>query len=425
MLSSASTCRIAAAASGCAIVAPSLPSAPAVPALAAASTAGCSASAAFFSASISAKDAWHSSRKCARTLSDGTESSCRHVERRSAESRSIRCSAGRALPSRSIAIRMAITSAVTRLAIRASGTCSRERSASLVSAVPVTAARKKSPPTISSRSLSPGVPPSAPAPAPAPLLPAPVCGALPATDVDAYVPSASTVVRTDAVRAGLPSASELSAAAAPASPSAISGSEPSAPLTVWKARATSSAEWQNSPSSQSVMRSTRDEWTEGKTSSALEMTDGRSCACTSTISRTKRATSSALDWCWSERKSISTGTTVSATSGNLTAHAWIAWMSSSLYSAEPAAVDSSSELFERETSFFSACTTSPMFRGVMRSSVMSRHFLRMSRLGLANARITSITISCSTRGCFTLSSCRRSSTMSLTLWSLSAVRSVV
>mmetsp|Transcript_17507 Transcript_17507/g.54418 ORF Transcript_17507/g.54418 Transcript_17507/m.54418 type:complete len:268 (+) Transcript_17507:174-977(+) len=214
---------------------------------------------------------------------------------------------------------------------------------------------------------------------------------------------------------------------ASSSPAAgMRGSLPSAPLIAVKAAATSSAAPQYSPSSQRQMRSTRGDVIWLNISSAFATTDGRSCACTSMISRTKSATSTADAWCASARNSIRTGTTVCATSGNLTAHAWIAPISSSLYSAERSAFASSSEpagAFERETSFLSACTTSPMLRGVIKSRVMSRHFLRMSRFGLESARMMSMTISCITLGCRPLSSCSLSSTMSFTLWSDSADKS--
>ena len=71
---------------------------------------------------------------------------------RSCESASIDCSAEPALPSCSMPVSSNITWAVTWLAT-AAATCWRERSASFVSVVATTVARKKSPPTSMPRSL--------------------------------------------------------------------------------------------------------------------------------------------------------------------------------------------------------------------------------------------------------------------------------
>mmetsp|Transcript_28704 Transcript_28704/g.77307 ORF Transcript_28704/g.77307 Transcript_28704/m.77307 type:complete len:301 (-) Transcript_28704:1697-2599(-) len=124
-----------------------------LPALALAESARRSASsAALRCASMAAKESWQFLRKSSDTCAVGRLRSMRHALRRSAESASMR---GSALPDprRSIATRMDITSATTRLAIRASLTCSRLRRASLVSVDPTELARKKSPARMSSRSF--------------------------------------------------------------------------------------------------------------------------------------------------------------------------------------------------------------------------------------------------------------------------------
>mmetsp|Transcript_20223 Transcript_20223/g.51201 ORF Transcript_20223/g.51201 Transcript_20223/m.51201 type:complete len:312 (-) Transcript_20223:1616-2551(-) len=115
----------------------------------------------------------NASRHCARhtccTSAPELESRCKKVVMRSCESASMDWCAEPALPSCSIPVSSSITCAVTWLATGAA-TCWRERSASLVSVVATTVARKKSPPTSIVRSL--GAPGSAAAP---PSSPSAVC----------------------------------------------------------------------------------------------------------------------------------------------------------------------------------------------------------------------------------------------------------
>mmetsp|Transcript_43558 Transcript_43558/g.107767 ORF Transcript_43558/g.107767 Transcript_43558/m.107767 type:complete len:254 (-) Transcript_43558:1323-2084(-) len=235
---------------------PSLPLASTTPVL---SPSSC----AFRSASISEKEVWQSLSHSCDTSALGRDSIIRHALSRSVESASIRRSTGRVVPSLRIAMIIDITSAATKFAIRSSDTCSRERNASFVNVAPATDARKKSPATMHSRSFRPAVDAAAAMPS-----------AALATSADPYVPSASTVVRCEVVGAliGL-----LVSTASSSLADGMSGSLPNAPLTTVNAAATSSASVQYSPSSHSEMRSTRGLVMVGKTSSALAMTEGRSC----------------------------------------------------------------------------------------------------------------------------------------------------
>mmetsp|Transcript_32656 Transcript_32656/g.76146 ORF Transcript_32656/g.76146 Transcript_32656/m.76146 type:complete len:224 (-) Transcript_32656:787-1458(-) len=147
--------------------------------------------------------------------------------------------------------------------------------------------------------------------------------------------------------------------------------------------------------------------------SSFFMIEPRSCGYASSISRTKSDTSTAELWLGSPMKSISTGTTDAAESGNWIAAEWIALISIARYSE----FLSPSSPCVLAISFLSTCITSTMFLGTSKSVMMSRVFLRMSRLGLLSTRMISMIISCSTFGCCRLSSCSRSSTMSLMLLS--------
>mmetsp|Transcript_32711 Transcript_32711/g.73902 ORF Transcript_32711/g.73902 Transcript_32711/m.73902 type:complete len:301 (-) Transcript_32711:909-1811(-) len=298
------------------------------------------------------------------------------------------CAAWPALPSCSRPVSSSITSAEIMLAV-AGGRCSRVRSASFASVVATTVARKKSPPTSSARSLG--------SPSADDLLSSSaVC--------EAYEPSAST--------AGRPSARADGATSMGATDP--NGTGPRHDLSMENASATSDGSRQYSPMSHSATRATRAEPMEPKLISNLAMIVSRKWGCVSTISRTKSTTSTAEVWLESPRKSISTGTTALAESGNLIAAPWMAVMSIARYSE----FLSPSSPWVFCTSFLRSCITSPMLLGAIRSSVMSRVFWRMSRLSEERARRMSITISCSTFGCCLLRSCNRSSTISLMLLSL-------
>ena len=77
------------------------------------------------------------------------------------------------------------------------------------------------------------------------------------------------------------------------------------------------------------------------------------------------------------------------------------------------------------TSRFSRVTASSMFLPVTRSSASSSVLARTSIDGDAIARSTSMRLSCMTSRCFSLRSCSRSRTMSLTLLSLCEMSSCV
>mmetsp|Transcript_5376 Transcript_5376/g.14489 ORF Transcript_5376/g.14489 Transcript_5376/m.14489 type:complete len:329 (+) Transcript_5376:1408-2394(+) len=274
------------------------------------------------------------------------------------------------------------------------------RSMSLVKVPATTPPTKKSPPSRSALRLwAHGAMPVA-------------AGAASTAVCVAYVPSASTAGRLTTVTS-CTAACALATSALP--PSAdMKGAGPRACLMTSTAASTSSTVQLYSPNSHRAVEHTLEDLMVEKVSRRRSKIEGRSFALVSTISRTKKMTSSALAVLASPRKSISRCTTLLATSGNLSAQLWMACTSICRYSPP----FSKSLFCVFTTSFFRTMTTSSMLREVMRSMEMSSVFLRMSMFGLVRARKISINMSCMTSRCLFLSSCRRSSTMSLTLLSL-------
>mmetsp|Transcript_7931 Transcript_7931/g.25930 ORF Transcript_7931/g.25930 Transcript_7931/m.25930 type:complete len:441 (+) Transcript_7931:1462-2784(+) len=177
-----------------------------------------------------------------------------------------------------------------------------------------------------------------------------------------------------------------------------------------KPASTASSPSEYSPRIHSAVASTVDAWMSGKAPRSLCTMPALRGGYCSTMARTKTTTSVAPSL---PRKSMSTCTTLPATSGNLRAQAWMLWMSMARYSLP----FSRSESRVRTTSRFSTATTSSMLRGETRSMAMLSVLLQISTSGEASARRMSMRISVRTRTWRFRISAKRSSTMSLMLLS--------